>query len=166
MSSDSAEDVAKIVLSAGALLVCAGFSWYNSSNSDDKIRALKNGHSTIFNSVADCLASENSQSSCNTSHGIAKSDTTSLGTRLKYSFKFSCEKVHGNTCEYHYRSKGNSFYTPNMVAWQVLQDDIKIAVPLYSTLQPNEYMRTDKKIISLASIEKKNGSVPAPQGTF
>jgi len=161
MSDDSAEAIAKLVVSAGALMLCAGFAWYNTSNSNDKIKAIESGPSVIFNSVADCIAHENTQSNCNASHGIAKSDTNSLGTSIHYSFKSSCEKAHGNTCEYHYRRKGNSFYTPNMMAWQASQEDIKIAVPLYATTKVGQYMRTDKKIISAGAI-----SPPSPDGTF
>lgn len=161
MSYDSDESLVKLVAAVGALTICGGIALYNCNKSDDKIKAIDAGPSTIFNSVAECMSHKNTQDICNSSHGIANSDSHSLGTRITYSFKLSCEKEHGNTCEYHYRRKG-SFYSPTMMAWQVRKDNIQIAVPLYGTTHPGEFMRTDKKIISAALA----ASAPSPEGVF
>lgn len=166
--SDAAS-MAKFLSVCGVVIgvVATPFAYLASVNEnelDDVIRVLDRTPHSVFASVDRCIAGEFSRAACEEAKERAENFANSLGSGLVYLSSSACTKNHSVCSESTTTTTINvgvgngtsvpvtstlTTYHPSMVAWQMVNNNPSLSVPLYTSTSPNNGVRKDGRVFAL-----------------
>lgn len=129
---------------------------HNKEVLEDDIEHIDRVGGNAFRSPAACMAQGNDELACHASQEAALSKARERGVQVVYNNASECVAKHGPSCEkftlYYFNGYNYEYpvyYKPLVVAWQAAQDDLKCAVPLYSSVESDKGYRFDGALVPL-----------------